>query len=154
MRALLQRVRRADVTVDGEVIGKIGQGLLVFLGVMDGDTESEMEYLAQNVAGIRIFCDENYNKNRILTDIDGDFLVVSQFTLGADCSHGKRPSFIKAARPEVAVPLYEQFCERLRAITGRDVQTGEFGADMDVSLVNDGPVTVWMDTDEMRKGKA
>mgnify|MGYP001864328061 CR=1 FL=1 len=154
MRALLQRVRRADVTVEGEVIGKIGQGLLVFLGVMDGDTESEMEYLAQKVAGIRIFCDENDKMNRSITDIGGDFLVVSQFTLGADCSHGKRPSFIKAARPEAAIPLYEQFCASLRTLTGREVQTGEFGADMDVSLVNDGPVTIWMDTDEMRKGKA
>ena len=150
MRALLQRVKKASVEIDGKINGEIGVGLLVFLGVMEGDTENEMRYLADRVCGLRIFEDENGKMNRSVLDVDGQVLVVSQFTLGADVSHGRRPSFIAAAKPPVAIPLYEGFVKECASLTKKDVPTGEFGADMQVCLQNDGPVTIWLDTDEMK----
>lgn len=149
MRALIQRVSAASVTIDGAVHGEIGQGFLVLLGITEGDTVSEAQYLADKTVKLRVFADENDKMNRSLADVGGSILVVSQFTLYGDCKKGNRPSFITAARPETAVPLYEAFITRCRA-SGLAVQTGVFGADMQVSLVNDGPVTLWMDTAEMR----
>ena len=151
MRTLLQRVKKASVEIDGRINGEIGVGLLVFLGVMEGDTEKEMRYLADRVCGLRIFEDEAGKMNRSVLDIGGQVLVVSQFTLGADASHGRRPSFIAAAKPPVAIPLYEGFVKECAAITQREVPTGEFGADMQVMLQNDGPVTIWLDTAEIMK---
>lgn len=149
MRALIQRVRRASVTIDGSIRGQIGPGLLILLGVQEGDTEENARYLAEKCAGLRVFTDENDKMNLSAADIGGGLLVVSQFTLYGDCRRGKRPSFTRAARPETAVPLYESFLAHCRA-SGLAVETGEFGADMQVELVNDGPVTIWMDTDEMK----
>lgn len=153
MKAVIQRVTRASVTVDGEVTGEIGKGFLVLLGVMDGDTEAEMKLLAKKVAEIRIFEDENEKMNLSLDKVDGEVLVVSQFTLCADVSHGRRPSFIKSAPPAVANELYESFCEELRSLGVKKVAQGIFAADMAVELINDGPVTIIMNTDEWKKGK-
>lgn len=153
MKAVIQRVTRASVTVDGEVTGEIGKGFLVLLGVMDGDTEAEMKLLAKKVAEIRIFEDENEKMNLSLDKVDGEVLVVSQFTLCADVSHGRRPSFINSAPPAVANELYESFCEELRSLGVKKVAQGIFAADMAVKLINDGPVTIIMNTDEWKKGK-
>lgn len=153
MKAVIQRVTRASVTVDGEVTGEIGKGFLVLLGVMDGDTEAEMKLLAKKVAEIRIFEDENEKMNLSLDKVDGEVLVVSQFTLCADVSHGRRPSFINSAPPVVANELYESFCEELRSLGVKKVAQGIFAADMAVELINDGPVTIIMNTDEWKKGK-
>lgn len=150
MRALLQRVKNASVEIDGKIVGEINTGLLVLLGVMEGDDEGEMLYLADRVCGLRIFEDENGKMNKSVIDVDGEILVVSQFTLGADASHGRRPSFIAAAKPPVAIPLYEGFVSECSRIIKKEVPTGEFGADMQVRLQNDGPVTIWLDTKEMR----
>ena len=152
MRALIQRVAHASVTIDGAVHGKIGRGFLVLLGVTEGDTFDDARYLADKTVKLRVFTDENDKMNRALVDVDGGILVVSQFTLYGDCKKGNRPSFIAAARPETALPLYETFVARCRE-SGQPVETGEFGADMQVELVNDGPVTLWMDTAEMRENK-
>jgi D-tyrosyl-tRNA(Tyr) deacylase len=141
MRIVLQRVSRAKVTVGGRVTGEIGRGLLLLAGFTDGDTEDALAWMADKVVGLRIFPDDEGKMNRSVEEIDGGLLVVSQFTLYGDTRKGRRPSFIDAARPEVAIPLYERFLRMLRA-TGRPVQTGEFGAMMDVELVNDGPVTL------------
>jgi D-tyrosyl-tRNA(Tyr) deacylase len=141
MRVVLQRVARAKVTVDGRVTGEIGRGLLLLTGFTDGDTEDALAWMADKIVGLRIFPDDEGKMNRSVEDVDGGLLVVSQFTLYGDTRKGRRPSFIEAARPEVAIPLYERFLQMLRA-TGRPVQTGEFGAMMDVELVNDGPVTL------------
>lgn len=151
MKAVIQRVTRASVTVENEVVGKIGKGFLVLLGVMDGDTEAQMKLLAKKVAEIRIFEDENQKMNLSLNQVDGSVLVVSQFTLCADISHGRRPSFIPSAKPDVANDLYEKFCEELKIYGISDVQKGVFGADMAVELLNDGPVTIIMNTDEWEK---
>lgn len=149
MRALVQRVSRASVTIDGQVHGAISQGFLVLLGITDGDTASDAVYLADKVVKLRVFTDAQDKMNLALHDVGGALLVVSQFTLYGDCKKGNRPSFIAAARPETAIPLYEAFLDRCRA-SGLAVETGEFGADMQVELINDGPVTLWMDTAEMR----
>lgn len=149
MRALIQRVSRASVTIDGAVHGAIGRGFLVLLGVTEGDTEADARYLADKCVGLRVFTDENDKMNLSLTDVGGGLLIVSQFTLYGDCSHGRRPSFTAAARPDTAIPLYEAFVARCRE-SGLPVETGEFGADMKVELLNDGPVTLWMDTAQMR----
>ena len=138
MRALVQRVSHASVTIDGEVHGKIGQGFLVLLGITDGDTEDDAVYLADKTVKMRVFTDENDKMNRSLADV------------GGGCRKGNRPSFTGAARPETAIPLYEKFIARCRE-SGLPVETGEFGADMKVELLNDGPVTLWMDTREMRR---
>lgn len=145
MRALIQRVTRAKVEVDERVIGEIGQGLLILVCAMQGDTEAEAEKLAGRVAKLRIFKDEAGKMNRAVTDIGGACLVVSQFTLAADTSRGNRPGFSTAAPPEDGNRLYLHFSNILRGL-GLPVENGEFGADMAVSLVNDGPVTIWIDT--------
>ncbi len=152
MKAVIQRVTNANVTVEGKTVGEIGKGFLVLLGVAEGDSENEMELLAKKISEIRIFTDENDKMNLSLDKVDGEVLVVSQFTLCADTSHGRRPSFIKSAPAGLANELYEAFCQRLRDLGVSKVATGIFGADMAVSLVNDGPVTIIMDTDEWRKG--
>ena len=151
MKAVIQRVTHASVTVDDKIIGEIGQGFLVLLGVVDGDGEEEMKLLAKKTAGMRIFTDENDKMNLSLDQIDGEVLVVSQFTLCADTSHGRRPSFISSAKPDVAEDLYLKYCQELRNLGVKKVATGEFGADMKVELLNDGPVTIIMDTNDWKK---
>jgi D-tyrosyl-tRNA(Tyr) deacylase len=145
MRAVIQRVSEASVTVEGEVVGAIGTGVLVLLGVTDGDTDANARWLADKIAGLRIFEDDAGKMNLGLADIGGAALVVSQFTLYGDTRKGRRPSFVKAARPEVAEPLYEAFCGHLRRAGIAPVETGVFGAMMDVRLLNDGPVTLILD---------
>lgn len=148
MRAVVTRVKSASVTIDGRIHGQIGQGLLILLGVGPNDTAAQCKKLADKALGLRIFHDENGKMNRSLADLGGQVLVVSQFTLYADCKKGKRPSFIGAAAPDIAIPLYEQFLEECRA-RGFAPEHGEFGADMLVASENDGPVTIWLDTDEL-----
>ncbi len=152
MKAVVQRVSEASVSIAGKTVGAIGKGFLILLGITGDDTLELCAYLAEKCAGLRVFTDENDKMNLSLQDVAGEVLVVSQFTLYGDCRKGKRPSFIAAARPETAIPLYERFVAELR---DRDlhVETGEFGADMAVSLVNDGPVTLILDTEEMRTGR-
>lgn len=146
MRAVIQRVSSASVAIEGETTGSIGQGILVLLGVEDRDALDDAVWLAEKIAGLRIFSDDEGKMNLSLLDIKGGMLVVSQFTLHASTKKGKRPSFIKAAGPDVAIPLYESFLEICGKITGEFPQAGVFGADMQVSLVNDGPVTIIIDT--------
>jgi D-tyrosyl-tRNA(Tyr) deacylase len=148
MRALLQRVSQASVTVDEQIVGQIGQGLLVFLGVGQADTEATVNALAEKVVQLRIFSDEQGKMNRSLLDIQGEVLVVSQFTLLADVSHGRRPSFVNAAPPALANALYELFKERC-ASYGLQVASGVFGAQMSVDLRNEGPVTIVLDSETM-----
>jgi len=145
MRAIVQRVSQANVTVGSEAIGAIGHGLLVLLGVGQDDTETDSNYLAKKIAGLRIFPDEHDKMNLSVCDINGEVMVISQFTLFGDVRRGKRPSFIEAARPETAVPLYEAFVEKLRALA-LNVATGRFQTMMNVSLVNHGPVTIMLDS--------
>ncbi len=142
MRVVLQRVRNASVTVDGELISEIGAGLLLLVGIAEDDDEESADRLAEKIAGLRVFNDRDGKMNLSLRDTEGEVLAVSQFTLLADTRKGKRPSFVRAARPDKAEPLFDHFCERLRAAGVRSVRTGSFGAMMDVSLVNDGPVTI------------
>lgn len=146
MRAVIQRVTKASVTVDGEVTGNIGQGLLVLVGIEDADDASDIEWLSGKIVNLRIFNDEEGVMNRSVIDIEGDILVVSQFTLHAATKKGNRPSYIKASRPDTAIPKYESFKERLASDLGKPVQAGIFGADMKVELLNDGPVTILIDT--------
>lgn len=148
MRAVLTRVKSASVTVDGSVIGQIGQGFLLLLGVTHEDTEAQAVKLADKLMGLRIFEDENGKMNRSLEDVGGQVLVVSQFTLYGNCKKGRRPEFLAAARPEIAIPLYEKFIALCRD-KGFSVETGEFGAEMLVESVNDGPVTLIVDTDQL-----
>ena len=148
MRAVLTRVKSASVTVEGNVIGKIGQGFLILLGVTHEDTEVQAVKLADKLTGLRIFEDENGKMNQGLESVDGQVLVVSQFTLYGNCRKGRRPDFLAAARPEVALPLYEKFVQLIRD-KGIHVETGEFGAEMLVESVNDGPVTLVVDTDQL-----
>ena len=144
MRALIQRVAKAQVDSNGETLSAIGQGLLVFLGVTKTDTQDEADWLAGKVSRLRIFTDDDGKMNRSISDIGGAVLVVSQFTLYGDARKGNRPGFDQAAGPELAEPLYDYFCDRLRQ-SGLAVGTGRFGAHMDVSLINDGPVTIWLE---------
>ena len=146
MRALLQRVSSAKVEVDGAIVGQCGQGLLILICAMDGDTEDRAEALAQKISKLRIFKDEDGKINRSVLDIGGSALVVSQFTLAADTKRGNRPGFSSAAPPAIGEKLYEHFARCLRKL-GVSVETGTFGADMQVSLTNDGPVTIWLDQD-------
>ncbi len=146
MRIVVQRVREARVEIAGETVGRIGQGLLLLVGIAEGDTMAEVELLAKKVAQLRIFSDEAGKMNRSVQDIEGGVLSVSQFTLYGDCRKGNRPSFVNAARPETAEPLYNALNQLLRTQYGLPVETGRFGADMQVSLLNDGPVTILMDT--------
>ncbi len=146
MRAVIQRVLQASVSISGTVPAAIGPGLLVLLGIGEEDGAEDIEWLVRKIAGLRIFDDANGVMNVDVRDAGGDILVVSQFTLLASTRKGNRPSYIRAARPEIAVPLYEQFCATLSAALGKPVPTGTFGADMQVALVNDGPVTIIIDT--------
>ena len=148
MRAVLTRVRSASVTIEGQVAGKIGQGFLILLGVTHDDTEAQAIKLADKLAGLRIFEDEDGKMNRGLETVNGEILVVSQFTLYGNCKKGRRPEFLSAARPEVAIPLYEKFVQLLRD-KEIHVETGEFGAEMLVESVNDGPLTLIVDTDNL-----
>ena len=142
MRVVLQRVTRAEVRVEGSVVGSAGRGHLLLVGFTDGDSVEDVDWMADKVVALRVFPDDEGKMNRSLADVNGDLLVVSQFTLYGDTRKGRRPSFVDAARPEVAVPLYEAFVSVLRERTCGTVETGEFGADMAVDLVNDGPVTL------------
>lgn len=146
MRAVIQRVKEASVKVDGRITGQIGNGLLVLVGIEDSDTEEDIDWLAKKIAGLRIFDDENGVMNRSVMDIDGKILAVSQFTLMASTKKGNRPSYIRASKGPVAEPMYEKFCLALEKETGKKTEKGIFGADMKVSLLNDGPVTIIMDT--------
>lgn len=146
MISVLQRVSEASVTIDQAVKSKIGKGLLILLGIEEADTQEDIEWLTAKIVNLRIFNDENGVMNISVKDDGGDIIVVSQFTLHASTKKGNRPSYIKAAKPDIAIPLYEKFIESLSLQLGKPVQTGEFGADMKVSLVNDGPVTILIDT--------
>lgn len=146
MRIVSQRVSRASVTIGGKVKSAIGLGMMVLLGIEEADTEEDVEWLCAKLTKMRIFSDENDAMNLDINQVEGSFLVVSQFTLHAMTKKGNRPSFIRAARPEHAIPLYELFVKRLHEVSGREVLTGEFGAMMDVELINDGPVTIIMDS--------
>ena len=146
MRSVLQRVTEASCMVDGKITGAIKLGFLVLLGIENDDTQEDLNWLATKITGMRVFGDENGLMNKALADVDGDILLISQFTLFAQTKKGNRPSFIKAARPDKAIPLYEQIIKTLETLTGKKIATGIFGADMKISLVNDGPVTIIMDT--------
>jgi len=146
MRAVIQRVSHASCTVDGVAVGAIGVGLLVFLGMEEADTEVDMEWLARRMVDLRIFSDDGGLMNRSVREVGGGILLVSQFTLLASTKKGNRPSFIRAAKPEKAKPMYERMAEHLSVLLEKDVQTGVFGADMKIDLRNDGPVTIVMDT--------
>lgn len=146
MRAIIQRTSEASVTIDGAVTGRIGRGLLVLLGIEHEDTQEDAVWLAGKIVQMRIFSDLDGKMNHCVLDVSGDVLVVSQFTLHASTKKGNRPSFIRAARPEIAIPLYEHFLAAVEAQLGKPVQRGVFGADMQVALVNDGPVTIGMDS--------
>lgn len=146
MRLVIQRVTSASVSIDAHVHSSIGHGLLILVGICDQDSDDDIEYLAQKVVKMRLFDDAEGVMNLPVGDVGGEVLVVSQFTLMASTRKGNRPSYIRASRPEVAVPLYERFVDRLRQLLGREVRTGVFGADMQVALVNDGPVTIVMDS--------
>ena len=152
MKAIFQRVYNASVTVEGSVVGSIGKGALILLGVLREDTESEAVLLAQKIANLRVFTDDQDKMNLSLLDIQGEVLVVSNFTLAANCSHGRRPEFFAAARPEQAEPLYERFMAELRSL-GLRVESGEFGADMTVDMAGNGPVTIPLDTVDWEKKK-
>lgn len=146
MRIVLQRVKEASVTVSNKKIASITNGFLILLGIEEADTQDDIDWLCRKIVNMRVFGDENDHMNNAINAVDGDILVVSQFTLHASTKKGNRPSFIKAARPEVAIPLYELFITQLEAELGKKIETGSFGAMMDVALINDGPVTIFMDS--------
>jgi D-tyrosyl-tRNA(Tyr) deacylase len=146
MRTVIQKVREASVTIEGQVFSRIGKGLLVLLGVEENDAELDVEMLAGKISRLRIFDDAQGVMNLSVKEIDGEILTVSQFTLHASTKKGNRPSYIKAAKPEKAIPLYEHFIHLMQQETGKEIKTGKFGAMMDVSLINDGPVTILIDT--------
>lgn len=146
MRAVIQRVSFASVKIEGDIKGQIGPGLLILLGIEEADNSEDVTWLARKICGLRVFSDENGKMNLDLSGINGELLVVSQFTLHASTKKGTRPSFIKAARPEQAIPLYESFISECENLTSKKVETGEFGAMMDVELLNDGPVTILIDS--------
>ncbi|QSE97732.1 D-aminoacyl-tRNA deacylase [Fulvivirga lutea] len=146
MIAAIQRVSEASVKINHEIKGHIGQGLMILLGIEDADNQEDIEWLSKKVANLRIFDDEEGVMNKSVMDVDGNILVISQFTLHANTKKGNRPSYNKAAKPDVAIPLYEDFIKALEVHTSKEIKTGEFGADMKVSLVNDGPVTIIIDT--------
>jgi len=146
MRIVLQRVKEASVTVEGEIVSKIGQGFVVLLGIEAEDTQEDIDWLCRKISRLRVFSDEQEAMNYSIQDINGEVIVVSQFTLHASTKKGNRPSFIKAAKPDVAIPLYELFIKKLDSEIEKKVQTGVFGAMMDVSLINDGPVTITIDS--------
>lgn len=148
MKAVLQRVSRASVTIEGEISAKIDDGLLILLGIEDADSHDDIEWLCRKIINMRIFGDQNGAMNISLKDIDGDAIVVSQFTLHASTKKGNRPSFIRAAKPDFAKPMYEKFIDQFQKELGKKIGTGEFGADMKVDLLNDGPVTILIDSKE------
>ncbi len=146
MRAVIQRVSQASVSIDKQLKSSINNGLLILLGIVDSDTSEDIDWLCNKIVNLRVFSDEDGVMNHSIKNVNGDALVVSQFTLHASTKKGNRPSYIKATKPEVAIPLYDEFVEKLKITLGKSVSTGEFGAMMDVSLVNDGPVTIIIDT--------
>lgn len=146
MRSVIQRVTRASVTIDGKIKGQISTGLLVLMGIEDADTDNDIEWLSGKIVNLRVFNDEHGVMNVSVKDINGDILLVSQFTLHASIKKGNRPSYIKASKPEIAIPTYEKMIRQLTADLGKEIQTGVFGADMKVELLNDGPVTIVIDT--------
>jgi D-aminoacyl-tRNA deacylase len=146
MRSVIQRVTKASVMIDGKINGSIGAGLLVFLGIEDADNEEDIEWLAGKIINLRIFNDEAGIMNRSVSDTVGDILLISQFTLHASTKKGNRPSYIKASKPDIAIPLYEKMIQQLTGKLGKDISTGIFGADMKVELLNDGPVTIIIDS--------
>lgn len=146
MKAVIQRVSSASVTIDNIISAEIQSGLLVFVGIEAADSQEDIQWLSGKIANLRIFADENEVMNKSVLDIDGEILIISQFTLHASTKKGNRPSYIKAARPETSIPLYEKFLEQMSNELGKPIQAGIFGADMKVALVNDGPVTILMDT--------
>lgn len=146
MRALIQRVSKASVSIDGRMHSQTGQGLLIFLGIEHADTDEDVQWLSAKIAALRIFNDAEGKMNRSINDVNGECMLVSQFTLHASTLKGNRPSFIRAARPDQAIPLYEAFRDALQRLCNKPVQTGVFGADMQIELLNDGPVSIWMDS--------
>jgi D-tyrosyl-tRNA(Tyr) deacylase len=146
MRVLIQRVKRASVTIDGELHSSIDNGLLLFVGICDEDNDEDIAWLTKKIANIRLFDDENGVMNKAVTEVGGDILAVSQFTLMASTKKGNRPSYIKAARPDISIPLYEQFCSEMEIAVNKPIKRGVFGADMKVELLNDGPVTIFIDS--------
>ena len=146
MRVIIQRVLESSVTIDGKVKSEIGKGLMILVGFEDADGSGDLEWMSRKIVNLRIFDDENGVMNKSILDVNGDILLISQFTLHALTAKGNRPSYIKAARPEVAIPLYESFIKTLERDLGRSIGTGEFGADMKVALINDGPVTIFIDS--------
>ena len=146
MKTVIQRVSQSSVTINNEIVAKIQQGVLVLVGIEDADNQEDINWLTSKIANLRIFEDENEVMNLSLKDIDGEMIVVSQFTLHALTKKGNRPSYIKASKPEISIPLYESFLQQMEIELGKKVQTGQFGADMKVGLVNDGPVTILIDT--------
>ena len=146
MRLVIQRVTHASVTIEGVLKSKIGKGLLILVGIEDADTDADINWLAQKVVNLRIFDDENGVMNRSVIDVEGEILIVSQFTLHAMTAKGNRPSYIRASKPDFAIPMYEKFCAKVSELLGKEVGTGEFGADMKVELLNDGPVTILIDS--------
>lgn len=146
MRVVIQRTRHASVSIDGTCKSAIGKGLLILVGIEETDGSEDIDWLCKKIVNLRVFDDENGVMNKSILDIDGELLVISQFTLHASTKKGNRPSYIRAAKPEIAIPLYEQFCRELSSTLGKEIGTGEFGADMKVELLNDGPVTICMDT--------
>ena len=146
MRTLIQRVQHASVTINGEIKSQIGNGMLVLVGIEDRDSQEDIEWLTKKIANLRIFDDENGVMNRSVIDIKGEVMVVSQFTLHASTKKGNRPSYIHASKPDIAIPMYKAFCAEMELQIGKEVQTGTFGADMKVELLNDGPVTIWIDS--------
>ena len=148
MRILIQRVSNASVIADGIPTGEIGNGMLILVGFEESDNDSDIEYATKKIVNLRIFDDEDGVMNRSVIDVGGKILLISQFTLHAQTKKGNRPSYIKAAKPDIAIPLYNKFIDSLNIAMGKDIQSGVFGADMKVSLVNDGPVTIWIDSKE------
>lgn len=146
MKAVIQRVSKASVTIEGDLVANINSGLLILLGIVEQDTQEDIDWLVNKISNCRIFNDDNQVMNRSLIDINGEALVVSQFTLHASTKKGNRPSYIKAAKPDIAIPLYEAFVKQIQSVLSKTVQTGQFGADMKVELLNDGPVTIIMDS--------
>lgn len=146
MRTVIQRVQSASVTIDGEIKSAIGKGLLIFLGIEDKDSEADIEWLVKKIVNLRIFDDENGVMNRSIIEVNGEALVVSQFTLHASTKKGNRPSYIKASKPDKAIPLYNEFCDEMSLALGKTIGTGRFGADMKVGILNDGPVTILIDS--------
>ena len=146
MRLVIQRVMHASVTIEGVLKSKIGNGLLILVGIEDADTDADINWLAQKVVNLRIFDDENGVMNRSVVDVDGEILIVSQFTLHAMTAKGNRPNYIRASKPDFAIPMYEKFCAKVSELLGKEVGTGQFGADMKVELLNDGPVTILIDS--------